>query len=258
VNATARLQQQFQDFVVAGNTGFAAEIVNGPRADAHKRLAVYANAYRSRLTEVLQADYPALRVLAGDDLFVNIAYEYIAAHPSTLPNARWFGRHLASFIRTVERFASPPGLADMAAFEWAMGLAFDAADAVPLPIAQLAALPAVNWPALRFVPNPSLQRVYLMASVPAYHLAVERGETPPAIEHAVAPLAWIIWRRGLGIWYRTLEKDEAWGLDAACAGRTFAELCGGLAGWHEPDDVPLRAVALLTRWIEEGLLQPWR
>ena len=42
-------------------------------------------------------------------------------------------------------------------------------------------------------------------------------------------------------------------LDAALDGIRFAQLCDGLASRTAADDVAVRAIGLLKRWIDEGL-----
>ena len=252
--ATARLQQQFQDFIIDSMTAIIPSVVDGPRAGAVQRLAIYANAYRSRLTEVLDSDYPALHVLAGDEMFQQIAIAYIAAYPSNHPNARWLGRHLPSFLMDDGRFSGHCPLVEMASFEWAMSLAFDAADDAVLTLEQLAEVPADDWPNLRFGKHPSLHRIELATNVPDFWLAVQRRDAPPPIVTAEQVSPWIVWRRELALFYRPLERDEAWALDATFEGCSFAELCDGMDQWHPPAEVPLRAVEMLKQWIGEGLL----
>ncbi|MBI3715389.1 MAG: putative DNA-binding domain-containing protein [Betaproteobacteria bacterium] len=253
MSATSTLQQQFQDFILAHTPGIEGSIRSGPRVDAAARLAIYANAYCSRLTEVLDADYPALRALAGDALFQTIALAYIAAHPSDSPNARWFGRHLPAFLIEDARFAENPVLAEMAAFEWAMSLAYDAADAPVVEIAALAAVSDEDWPEMVVDFQPSLQVLNLRANVAAFWQADHaKAELPQPLRGEKAA-TWIVWRRELVTYFRSLEADEAWALQSASAGNTFAGLCEGLLRWHAEQDVPMRAIGLLKRWIGEGL-----
>ncbi len=254
MNATARLQQHFQQFIVDGNQAIMPAVVDGPRVDASRRLSIYSNAYRSRLVEVLDSDYPALHTLAGDELFRDIAHAYVAARPSTHPNARWFGCHLLSFLLDDERFSGHCALVEMAAFEWAMSMAFDAADDAVLSVEKLAQVPADDWPQLRFAQHASVQRLGLASNVPAYWLAVQRGDELPSITTNERAIPWIVWRHELTVFYRALQEDETWAIDAALAGQSFAELCEGLGQWHSPAEVPLRAVQLLRRWVEEGLV----
>ena len=250
----ATVQNQFQNFILAGQTDILRAVVDGPRLDAKGRLDVYANGYRSRLIEILDADYPALHALAGDDLFDHLARAYIAAHPSVFPNARWFGFHLAGFLANDAAFTSQPVLAEMAKFEWAMSLAFDSADDPVLDIAELASLPGEAWSTLGFGLHRSLQRVELAWNVPVFWSAVTREEDPPTLEQSPEPSPWIVWRRELTTYFRSLDADEAATLDLIARDGSFADMCDVLCDWHEPDAVPAIAMTLLKRWIAEGLI----
>ena len=250
----ATVQNQFQNFILAGQTDILRAVVDGPRLDAKGRLDVYADGYRSRLIEILDADYPALHALAGDDLFDHLARAYIAAHPSVFPNARWFGFHLAGFLANDAAFTSQPVLAEMAKFEWAMSLAFDSADDPVLDIAELASLPSEAWSILGFRMHSSLQRMELAWNVPAFWLAVTREHEPPTPEQSTETAPWIVWRRALTTYYRSLDADEAAALDLIARDGSFADMCEVLCDWHQPEAVPAIAMTLLKRWIAEGLI----
>ena len=254
----ALLQREFQEYLLAGSAAIEDSIVDGPRLDARGRLAIYANAYTSRLIEILHSDYPGVVHLAGTDSFAVIAREYVAAYPSQTPNARWFGRHLSLFLRRDATDPSSDVLAEMADFEWALGTAFDAADDAVLELAHLAGLPATVWPGLRFSLEASVQRLDLQWNVPACWTALKQDEAVPALPPAASastPQPWIVWRRDLTTWFRSLEGDEVWMFDAVAAGATFAEACDTLSEHCESGDVATRATGLLARWIGEGLLR---
>lgn len=250
----APLQEQFQNYVLTGESGILPAVVDGPRLDAKGRLDVYANGYRLRLIEVLDADYPALHVLAGDDLFDQLARAYIAAHLSVFPNARWFGAHLPRFLAKDSAFDSQPVLAEMAEFEWAMSLAFDSADDPVLDIADLESLPGEAWSTLGFSVHSSLQRLELAWNVPAFWHAVTREQDLPTPAQGPEAAQWIVWRRDLTIYFRSLETDEAAALQAIADGGNFADMCETLCASHDQDAVPGVAMTLLKRWINDGLI----
>ena len=252
------LQEQLQIYVLAGGRSIVAAIVDGPRLDAAGRLDVYAKGYRLRLIEILDADYPALHILAGDYLFDQLAIAYVEAHTSVFPNARWFGMHLPRFLASNSAYASQAVLAEMAAFEWAMSLAFDSADDPVLDIADLVNLPGEAWSTLGFRFHSSLQRVELAWNVPAFWHAVTREKDLPAPAQSPDAAIWIVWRRELTTYFRSLEIDEAAALNTIVAQGNFADLCEKLCDWHEPDAVPVYAMMLLRRWIDEGLLSGLR
>ena len=64
---------------------------------------------------------------------------------------------------------------------------------------------------------------------------------------------WLLWRGDLDVHWRTPDADEADALRALNGGKTFAELCERLAT-HHGEAGALRAVALLKRWLADGLL----
>ena len=254
ISSAGKLMRDFQAHMLHDSTDILPAIIDGPRINAETRLAIYASAYRSRLQEVLNTDYPALHVMAGDELFAQLTQAYIAAHPSVSPNARWFGMYLAEFLDSQEPFASHSALTELAAFEWAMGLAFDAIDSPVVLIDELAALAGDSWPQLSLKMNASMQHLTMRWNIPAFWQAVRDECDVPNLVQADSFTAWLVWRRGHSVYFRSLNLDEAWALNAVSAGTNFAALCEGLCQWHNSESVALRAVKLLQQWIDDQLI----
>jgi hypothetical protein len=250
MTALARLQRGFQCNVLEGDRRFEREVAGDARLAAGRRLAIYSSAYRARLVQALARDYPGLRALAGEARFERLANEYIAARPSVFPNLRWYGGELAAFLG-VSGHRRAAALAEMAAFEWQLGLAFDAPDAAPLTIEDIARVPPEEWPGMRFAPHPSVRRLSFRYNVPAIRSASEDGAPLPTLRRGGAPVAWLIWRQGLVVRFRSLERDEARAFDALTRGANFAGICTGLRGGAKP---AARAAVLLKGWITSGLL----
>lgn len=222
-------------------------------ADPVGRLEVYANAYRERLRETLGKDYPVLLRLLGPAVFADLAYAYIDATQSRSPNIRWYGAALAPFVARQQGL--DPAAHDMALFEWALGLAFDAADAAPLAVADLAAVPPQDWAGLRFILHAGLQVVGLKHAVTDWWLAVQDLDpdaAPPASPAATGGQAWAVWRGSDGVRFRLLETDEADLLGAAGDHADFGSLCGLLAMGHGEMQAAPRAAGLLRNWVESG------
>lgn len=224
---------------------------------APARLDVYRHAYAARLTEALADNHEVLRRAMGDEAFAALARAYLAAHPSRQPSIRWFGQHLAGFMDRLlaegdaDGLVPHPALADLARMDWALRQAFDAVDAPVLGVADLAAVPAGRWPALRFILHPSVQCLRLAWAVaPAWHAIRQATEgkepelpAPEALDHAL-----LVWRQGLGTRWRTLDGGEAALLAAAARGAPLAELFA-LAG-----DDPAPVSAHLAQWLADGLV----
>lgn len=218
------------------------------------RLGVYRHAYRARLAEALRHNHPTLHRALGDEGFDALARAYLAAQPSPHRSIRWFGDGLADFIAAQGAPQAPhPALIDLARMDWALGRAFDAADAPPLDAATLAATPAEAWGALRLQAHPSVQRLALAWGVePLWRHLQARPDAPapepPAQEHAL-----LLWRHGLQTHWRTLAPAEDALLRGLLDGTSLAALCE-LAAAAEPDGAAARVAATLQRWVADGLV----
>ncbi|MBL6751831.1 MAG: putative DNA-binding domain-containing protein [Nevskia sp.] len=247
----AQLQRRFQAQILRGGGDLQALVHGDAGAAAEVRLAVYTQAYRLRLLEVLGNDYPALRRLLGKAGFERAGKAYIDAHPSDTPSVRWFGRHLPSFL---EQRAEPLA-AELARFEWCKGLVFDAPDEAPLALSVVAALAAAQWPAMCLLPRACVQRLELHWNVPALFQAAAGGRRLPRPRRAAAAVHWLLWRDGAGdIRWRSLRDDEAAAWDLAARGSPFAAVCERLCQWVEADSAPLHAAGLLKGWLADALL----
>ena len=255
MKALSNLQKEFQNYVFKRDRRMEREVVGTRRASAKTRLGIYSGAYRLRLLEALDTDYPALRALAGDDEFEKLGYAFIESHPSPYYNMRWYGGELAEFLKTTPPYNEHPVLNEMAAFEWIMALAFDAPDDPVVTVEDMAKIPGDAWPALVFTPHASLQRLNLEWNVPSFWKAVDKKEAPEPPLKNEFPIGWVLWRRELNIYFRSMSVEEAWAMDAMRSGNTFAEICGGLCEWIDELQVAQHAAGMLKGWIAEGMIK---
>lgn len=245
----AELQRHFQAAILSA-AGSAPEFIAAASAkEAESHLRIYREAYRLRLAEALAADYPALQALLGTGAFADLACAYVESRPPRHYSIRWAGAGLAEFL------GERPDLADLVVFEWALSEVFDAEDATPLTAAALSALPVEHWPGLRLSFHPSVRWVVLNYNAPELWQAVQEGESLPALAAETEAKDWLVWRRGLAVYYRPLGSREAWALDAASHDTVFADWCEGLTlGLDEASDAAGVAAGLLRRWLDDGLI----
>jgi len=253
VSALKKLEQEFQSCVLRNDANMAGQVVGDALADAAERVRIYVEAYRLRLLEILQDNFTGLHALLGDSEFDRMGRAYIDAHPSTHPSVRWFSRHLEGFLRSTPPFHEHAYLAEMAAFEWAQATVFDAADQTAVSVQELASLPPEAWASLRLSFGAAMRRLDCAWNVPTAWARLDAGEEP-GMEAADGPRPWLLWRADLTTHWRSLTKDEAWALDAAKDGKTFAELCEGLCRWHAPEAVAMQAASYLKLWLNDGLI----
>jgi hypothetical protein len=246
------VEDSFQRYVLRGETGIAAAIA-GTKPDVRaKRLQIYYDAYRLRLAEVLESDFETLRGFLGSEAFGVLARAYVDAHPSVFHNVRWFGQKMAEFLRIDAAYSDQPILSELAAFEWALGLSFDADDAPVLTFKELSALPPDDWTRVRFRMHPSFHTLSVDWNVIAIWNAIAGEQTPPVpTREPATQLA--IWRQGHTSHFRTLPMDEARLIGAAANGSDFPELCEQLVEEYD-DQAPTRAATLLRTWVDDGWL----
>ncbi len=263
----AELQSLFQSAVRTGDAedGALLEVIAPPReADRPTMMGVYVNAYRLRLAEFLDEDFPALRVLLGDDDFEALVEAYIDENPSRLRNARWYTTRLPEFMRESENWSANALAIGLALFERALTDAYDAADAPAQSIETLAEFSPQDWPRLGFTFHPSLRLIEVAAGVlDAYAAATadeqdEEAEDEGALEDrppdAGESETIAIWRSDLDPAYRQLDPDEHLALFEAMAGQSFGDICQLVAFQNEGQSATERLARFLVTWFSEGLV----
>lgn len=238
---------------VAGSTE-----AGSTEAGAAARVGIYREAYRLRLAEALGDSYPALRALLGDTQFHDLTRAHLRRHPSRHFSIRWFGERLPTWLARTAPYAAQPALAELARFEWALTLAFDAADAAALDATALSSVPSRAWPAQRFMFHPSLLLVTMRWNVVAMWRALAGRDddqdpvAPPAATRLPKPVTYAVWRRDLAVRFDALEADELRALRAAKRRRTFAELCEHAPATLDDSAAAAWAATLIARWFQRG------
>jgi len=253
MSALLKLENDFKACMLDNTLDMRGQIVSNAKASAEERVQVYVEGYRLRLLEVMQDNFTGLRGLLGDEQFDAMGRAYIDAHPSTHPSVRWFSQKLPEFLNGTPPYDAQPYLAEMAAFEWAQGLAFDAEDVPSLDMQALATVPPEAWGQVKFQFHPSVQWLDLQSNMPKFWQALAAEEEPPAIDDE-EPASWLVWRKDLDTHWRSLSEDEATMLDTAQHGANFGELCEGLCQWHAPEAVAMQAASYLKLWLSDGLI----
>ncbi len=248
------LQRRFQAHLLERDDAIIGSVVDAPPLPAADRLGIYGHAYRARLRDALLDTYPTLHRILGDDVFGALGGDFIEAHPSVHRSIRWYGRELAEHLAQVAPYAEQPVLAELARFEWTLSEAFDAADARSLDREALAQIAPSAWAGLRFEFHPSLRRLALHWNTVGIWRAITSDEPPPPPESGAAPVPWLIWRRDLKNYFRSLDPAENAALDAALEGAPFGEICAALSGWLADDEVPMRAATLIGAWTDGGIV----
>jgi hypothetical protein len=240
----ARIQWDFQEFLLRESGAVHGHISAAGRAPVVTRLNLYSRAYHVRLREGLASNYPAVAKVLGEADFAELAEEYIAAHDSRFFSIRFYGHALAHFVASEPSYKSVPFLADLARWEWAMAEVFDAADADSIDASELTDWQPAEWASLRVTFHPSVRLMSLIWNAPQIWQALMDDAERPRARQERQPVTWLLWRHELRELSRPVSEAEQQALNAARAGESFGELSES----HE------QAEAFLRNWIDSGLI----
>jgi hypothetical protein len=246
----ATLQAAFQACIISQDSQtFKTHIIDDIKLGADKRLGIYADAYRLRIIEALSAAYPKLHMLLGDDLFDTVARQYIDEYPSEYRNMRWVGDRMSAHLLKV--LPQHPIAAELASFEWALGLAFDAKDASIVTVQELADFPPEIWGGLSFILHPAVQLLDIEWNVIPVWQALDAEAIPPSPLQKREPC--LVWRTDLNSHYRSLDAKEFQSLQQIQAGASFGGLCETL---YEAlgEAATQQAAQYLASWLETGII----
>ena len=135
----------------------AEELISDSVFAPAQRLQLYRNNLVIGLTEALEAVFPVVRRLVGEDFFRITCREFIPAQPPRQAVLHEFGKAFPDFIRTFEPASSLPYLAEVAELEWAWHEAYHAADADQLDATPLRQVPLDQQAGLRFALHPAVR-----------------------------------------------------------------------------------------------------
>lgn len=222
----------------------------GPLAPA-QRVDIYANMYFFRLLDALRDDYPALAAVLGKTDFHNLITDYLLRHPPAHFSIRHAGDRLPAFVATHACAATRPYLGSLAQLEAALIDAFDAANSRTATGADLAAIPAGDWSALRFRFHPSVRVLHWRWAVHDLRRRVDRGDAPG--EPDQTPTAVCVWRRELEVLQRSVDALELDALTRAIHGAAFGDICAAADTAYAEATAP-RLAAMLAGWLEAGYI----
>lgn len=118
----------------------AAEFIQpNDRLTSIERLEIYNKQYWYRLLDCLWDDYPGLRAILGEKRFERLRIAYLERCPSRSYTLRNLGSRLEQFVGERPELVAPHATMclDMARFEWAQVVAFDAEAKPPLTVDDL-------------------------------------------------------------------------------------------------------------------------
>ena len=195
-------------------------------SDPAQRFAVYRNNVTVSLTDALADTYPVTQALVGEEFFRAMARLFVRAAPPRSPVLALYGHGFADFIEGFAPAASLPYLADLARLEMLYVQAYHAADATPVPLAELAGLLGDEnaLAGVRFTLHPALQLLrsnYAVVSLWAAHQEQAAVDSLSAVEPNRGEAA-LLMRQGLAVEITLIEAGAAEFIDNLRSNATFA------------------------------------
>jgi hypothetical protein len=154
-------------------------IVDPHGRPAPKRFSVYRNNVAASLTRALEAAFPTVRKLVGDEFFAAMASVFLRAHPPTSRIMMLYGDDLPGWLEGFPPASRLGYLPDVARLDQAMRESYHAADSEPLPEAAFERLLGQDLSGLRLRLAPSLRLVRSRWPVQSIWAANAEGGPPP-------------------------------------------------------------------------------
>lgn len=155
----ADLQRQFAHALHYQANGEECSIVSDAFS-ADTRMQIYRNNFVISLSEVLQATYPMVHALVGEECFAPIARHHVLNQPLTRGDVTHYGEH---FDQSLQQFdavmQAAPYIAEVARFEWTLDVSqqlFSRNNSVQYGLADLAQIPTEQHANIRFHLHPDV------------------------------------------------------------------------------------------------------
>jgi len=224
-----------------------------------ERIAIYQQGYMLRLQECMQADFVAVRRVAGEARFAELVRAYLERHPSRHWSLNPLGHAFARFLaREAPRGPRIGLLAELARLEWAMQEVFEAPASPTLAPEALQRIAPADWARRKLLPIEALRLLEFEHRCNAIASAVRREEQLPPLGRKRTCV--VVYRKDWTVWRMDLDPLQFQLLSALCRGRTLAQALGAAARLQRGSqaDLQRRIQAACASFMAEGLFQAVR
>jgi hypothetical protein len=218
-------QLAFADALLFDNPARIAMLIAGGVYSAIERVGIYRNNVRIGFLATMEATFPAVRALGGEDWFAQTARRYQQRHPSPAGNMHYVGKRFPDYLTAELTGSGYEYFADVAQLEWAYQEVLVAADAPSLDFASLANVPPDRYAELRFQLHPAVRIVrsrFPILSLWRAHRDTTNDTDLDAIDMNEGQ-AVLVMRRDTHVELRLLSHDEHRLFDALARNLTLQE-----------------------------------
>lgn len=218
------------------------------RMDVEDRLAVYSDAYFSRIVEALEIDFEATCKVLGKETFFELVKDYLKEFPSTSTNIDEIGSKLPDFIRKLDPGITIPYLSELAQVEWALIEAFYADDLPLFDPNSLRKVPHASWDKVKLIMDTSVKLIETKWPV---HIIWEARKSSIVPEIRQSPGLYLIYRNGYSVELREKSETEFKALKLAQDGQNIGTICEGLKKEMTSEELMM----IFKSWMQSGLIR---
>jgi len=264
--------------------GQLEKVITRSRAlTAAERLAIYANAYHTRLLECLGEVFPMLKRTLGDEAFEGFAFGYLQECPSRSYTLNELGRRFPRYLQEtrpvkedeeLETLAldSPDGhpshsedwpdfLIDLAQLEWVIYDVFDGPGVEGQPLLradELLNIPVERWPEAQLEPVPCLQLLRTRFPVNDYYTQLRKAKENEFVPFPSSQESFVaLSRRDFVVRRYNLSPTEFDLLRAIKEGQPIGRAieCAALASNENVEQLASNLRLWFRNWTAEGFFQ---
>lgn len=238
----AGLQHRFARAVLQAPLSVPDGVRRDVRPTRERRFGVYRNNVKASLAAALEARFPVVARLVGEEFFTAMALVFIERHPPRSPVLVEYGAAFASFLEGFDPAADLPYLPDIARLEWLRQVAYHSADADAADIARLAELPPEALDSARLGLHPAMAVIASPWPIVSVWTTNTRDATPEAPAEWTAETA-LVTRPHLEVLVQRLPPGANLLVDELAQGIALGAAADAVSRVHENFDL---ATALST------------
>jgi hypothetical protein len=248
----AILQTRFGSGLDAGDA--QADLVDmflGGAEQIRRRFAIYCANTLANAVKALEAAYPVLAKIVGEEYFGGLATQYRLRFASHAGDLNQYGEFFADFLAGFAPAQDISYLPDVARLEWVVHRAHYAANAPPFDPASLASVPAQQQLELRPRLHPAchvMHSIYPIARIWEVHQ--EKFSGALEVDFSRAPGYALVSRPGFRAEVACISDAEAAFLSAALGGATLAS---ALTAAQERD-ASFDLGSSLSAWVQSSVI----
>lgn len=239
---------RFQDRVARALLGAVDDDVSPDEAAVvhHRAFAVYRNGVMKSAIDALQANYPAVARLVGEEWFRAAAAVHVRASPPRSPALVEYGTDFAHFLASFEPAAELPYLPDVARLDRMWTEAHIGEDAATLDPACIATANPEQLARMVLRPHPCIRWAW-SPTTPIYSLWSRNR----VVDEALDEIIWVgegilIGRPTLDVRWQPLDQAGCAFLDRCAAGEVLASAAGAALDVDPDTDLALLMSKLLA------------